>query len=153
MKIGSIVFFERRIIGGESGTRPLMVRYILLRTAPFGIYLHQFLRSDYDRALHDHPWPFVSILLLGGYFEVHDQTIDGSQIKCWREPCSVLLRPAEWRHRVVLEDGKTAWSLVIVGRRLRRWGFFLSSGWCWWRKFDSAKGICADGVLWRDGSD
>ena len=33
-------------------------------------YVHQFLRSDDDRALHDHPWLFnISILLHGSYLE------------------------------------------------------------------------------------
>jgi hypothetical protein len=26
-------------------------------------------RSDYDREGHDHPWPFVSFVLKGGYWE------------------------------------------------------------------------------------
>jgi hypothetical protein len=33
------------------------------------IMLHYFHRSDYDGALHDHPWPFVSFILWPGYFE------------------------------------------------------------------------------------
>lgn len=153
MNIGPLKLFERRVIGGETATRPLMVRYILFRAPALGVYLHHFYRSDYDRALHDHPWPFVSIVLKGGYLEVHDQTIDRTQTTIRHRPGAVLLRPAEWRHRVVLDEGKEAWSLVVVGRRSRHWGFFLPGGWCWWRKFDAAKGICADGVLWKDGSD
>ncbi len=36
----------------------------------FNIYLHHFLRSDDDRALHDHPWWNASILLTGEYTEI-----------------------------------------------------------------------------------
>src|SRR5208282_805597 len=32
--------------------------------------LHHILRSDEDRHLHDHPWPYVTIILKGGYWEV-----------------------------------------------------------------------------------
>src|SRR5574337_503235 len=32
-------------------------------------YLHCFLRSDDDRALHDHPWFWCSVLLRGRYVE------------------------------------------------------------------------------------
>ena len=32
--------------------------------------LHHVLRSDLDRALHDHPWDNASLLLRGGYWEV-----------------------------------------------------------------------------------
>ena len=33
------------------------------------IYLHHFLRSDDYRALHDHPWCNLSLLLSGSYIE------------------------------------------------------------------------------------
>lgn len=38
---------------------------------PFGLsfYLHCFVRSDDDRALHDHPWNFASLILFGEYNE------------------------------------------------------------------------------------
>jgi hypothetical protein len=141
---------RKNIIGPESD--PLMIRWVLIRLAGWGIYLHKFLRSDYDRSLHDHPWPFVAIILRGGYFEVHDQTQERREVEEWRGVGSVLLRPASWRHRVVL-NGKPPWSLVIVGRRCQPWGFFPAGQWCWWRKFDSEKNICGDEVLWRGGSD
>lgn len=32
--------------------------------------VHHVLRSDHDRALHDHPWHNASIVLSGGYWEV-----------------------------------------------------------------------------------
>lgn len=151
MRVRSFSMFERRAIGELPS--PLMWRYILLRTPWFGIYLHHFLRSDYDRALHDHPWSFVSIILRGGYWEAHDQTIDGSMRIEWRAPGRVLLRPAEWRHRVILDDGATSWSLVIVGSRERKWGFFLPTGWCWWRKHNYRDAVCEDEVIWNGGKD
>src|SRR5690606_8175675 len=46
------------------------------------LYLHQFLRDDDDRALHDHPSCGVSFILAGGYIEhtiaaggVHHRTV------------------------------------------------------------------------------
>jgi len=132
---------------------PLMIRYVLFRCEAWGIYIHKFLLSDYDRALHDHPWPFVAIVLKGGYHEEHDQTIDQGKVSEWRAPGSVLLRPAEWRHRIVLPEGKTSWSLVIVGRRQRRWGFVLPDGWCWWRQHNPWLNICEDKLIWNGGED
>lgn len=32
-------------------------------------FLHKFLRSDADRELHDHPWPFKAVILWRGYYE------------------------------------------------------------------------------------
>lgn len=145
--------FRKTIIESETPGNPLMIRYILFRVASWGIYVHHFLRSDHDRALHDHPWPFLAIILKGGYREIHDHTIEGAEIEERRRPGQVLLRPAEWRHRVVLDPGTTSWSLVIVGRRVRHWGFFTPQGWCWWRKYNTHKGICEDEVIHEGGSD
>jgi hypothetical protein len=162
MRLGKLKLFERREIG--YGSDPLLTRWTLFRIPAFGIYIHKFLRSDYDRALHDHPWPFVSIILKGGYYEVHDQTTDGLQEMTWYGSGSVLVRSAEWRHRVKLEEDpriirmrglkrKTAWTLIFVGRRSRKWGFWLPSGWCWWRKHDPERNICGEEILHPEGGD
>lgn len=50
---------------GRTGD-PYMERWWLIpRNRFFNIYLHRFWRSDDDRALHDHPWVNLSILLKG----------------------------------------------------------------------------------------
>lgn len=85
-------WFEKRVIGPDED--PLLIRWVLFRVPAFGVYLHNMRRSDYDRALHDHPWPFVSLVLRGGYWEYHDQTLDGTTRSEWRAPGSVLVRPA-----------------------------------------------------------
>jgi hypothetical protein len=144
-----VKLFRKNVIG--PAINPLLIRYILIRFEPWGIYLHHLMRSDYDRALHDHPWPFISIILRGSYTEIHDQTLDGSEAREEHRTGSVLIRPAQWRHRFLLT--RPAWTLVIVGRRCRRWGFFPAEGWCWWRKFNSDKGICEEQVLWTEGKD
>jgi hypothetical protein len=149
MTIGRLTIFKKSIIG--EGT-PLLIRYVLFRLPAFGVYLHKLCRSDYDRALHDHPWPFVSIVLRRGYTEVHDQTVDGTKVHVFHKPGSVLLRPAEWRHRVIV-GARPAWTLVLVGRRQRRWGFWLPDGWCWWRRHNSFSGTCEDGIVHRSGED
>src|ERR1700684_1178987 len=50
---------------------PYMLRwYILPRNPLFNVYLHKFLRNDDDdRALHDHPWPSLSLLVKGWVVE------------------------------------------------------------------------------------
>src|SRR5690242_14714107 len=56
------------IIGGRD--RPYMLRWFVIpRNRFFNIYLHHFHRSDDDRALHDHPWLNLSIILQGEYVE------------------------------------------------------------------------------------
>lgn len=47
-----------------------------------GLYLHLFLQSDEDRALHDHPWPWVSLILDGKYREHrHEDEYEASDWK------------------------------------------------------------------------
>jgi hypothetical protein len=50
------------VIGGKD--HPYMLRWwVWPRNRVCNLYLHRFLRSDDDRALHDHPWINVSIPL------------------------------------------------------------------------------------------
>lgn len=152
MKLGPITLFKKKLITDGVNKTPLMIRYILFRVPAFGIYLHKFMRSDYDRSLHDHPWPFVSLVLTSGYHEIHDQTTNGEQVEIFNAPGRVLVRPAEWRHRVIMR-GKPAWTIILVGRRSRWWGFFLPGGWCYWRKHNPEKNICEDVEVWEGGND
>jgi len=114
-----------------------MRRYKLLRTPLGNVYLHHIRRSDEDRCLHDHPWPFVTLILAGGYREV----LPGG--RRWREPGSFLSRRATFAHRI--EVDRPAWSLVFVGPKCRAWGFFTLAG---WRQFlpGQARPICETGV-------
>lgn len=138
------LFQRRRYIGGKED--PLLIRWTLFRIPSFGIMLHKFCRSDYDRALHDHPWTFISFILRGGYWE---QTETGRK---WYAPGSILYRPAEWKHRVIITQ--PSWSLVVVFRRRRKWGFWVNEKWCWWRKYDYAAAICSENILWNnDGNE
>lgn len=93
----------------------------------YAVYLHQFHRGDYDDALHDHPWPFVSVILAGGYYE-HTADRAGLVSRRWYGPGRVLVRPAEYRHRVELRPGHPAWSLVFRGRKCRTWFFHCLRG-------------------------
>src|SRR3954465_13658675 len=50
---------------------PYLTRWTLFGARSNGnvaVYLHRFHRSDADE-LHNHPWPFISIILAGGYWE------------------------------------------------------------------------------------
>lgn len=133
------------VIGGQE--RPYLRRWFLIPRNPvFNIYVHQFQRSDDDRALHDHPWLFnCSVLLEGDYLE--------------HTPRGVFLREAgEWKfrwggapHRVELIEIPEVpkmfphmilpcWTLFITGPRVREWGFHCPQGWVHWEKFTSADG-------------
>lgn len=142
-----------KIIGEDCpGKGPLMIRYFLLRTPWFNIYLHKFLRSD-ERTMHDHPWWFWSLVLCGWYIEhtppmIFEYLYAGKRERCIeqgkairRYVGSLVYRPAKWAHRVELpvsfslasEEHKAeympVWSLVLVGKKSRDWGFWEKGGW------------------------
>jgi len=113
---------------------PYMLRwYIIPRNKWFNIYLHRVCKSDDDRALHDHPWASVSIILAGEYTEI---SYRGMQVY---GRGSVIYRKAEYSHRLALNDrpGQHVWTLFITGRRVRDWGFHCPKGWVPWQEFTS----------------
>jgi hypothetical protein len=124
---------DRKNIGDGKGNT-FFLRYHVFKCRWFSIFLHEFMRSDSDRCLHDHPWPFISIVLRGGYTE---QMPDGMHR---RRPGSILFRRANAAHRIEIDPDTRPWSLVIVGRKSRDWGFFTLHGWEAWKP--GASPIC-----------
>lgn len=119
-------------IGGNDD--PYMRRWFIIPRNPiFNIYLHQFLRSDDDRALHDHPWLNLSFLLRGRYVE-HTIAQGGINHRVERKAGDYKFRTPRSAHRVELIDGE-CWTLFITGPRLRRWGFHCPNGWIPWEVF------------------
>ena len=129
-----IAWAQRRepdfVIGGQDD--PYLLRWWLLPRNPlFNVYVHLFLRSDDDRALHDHPWAFnISHLLYGHYLE---HTKEGTFLRragCWK------FRLGGAPHRIELTNTQV-WTLFITGPRVRSWGFLCPQGWIHWRDFTS----------------
>jgi hypothetical protein len=123
-----------QIIGPEGD--PYLKRWFVIPRNPiFNIYLHQIVRSDDDRALHDHPWANVSLVLRGRYFEVFEQGVPGQLPDRARErrTGSLTFRWPTSAHRLVVSS--PCWSLFITGPRIRAWGFLCSHGWVHWKDF------------------
>lgn len=117
--------------------------HVIPRNRWCNLYLHQFLMSDDDRALHDHPWASCSIILKGGYYE---HLPNGVVLR--RKAGQMIWRRAEQAHRVELlphyewseaagfrQGVHPAWTLFFTGRRVRQWGFYCKQGWRHWRDF------------------
>ena len=93
----------------------------------FSIRLHKFSESDDDRAHHDHPWWFVTMILTSGYFNVTKDN-DGAENREWIKPGSIRLRSTGHTHIVILRDDKPpTWTIVITGRYRHRWGFYVKN--------------------------
>jgi len=131
---------------------PYLLRWwVIPRNRWFNIYLHKFLRSDDDRATHDHPWPSCSIILKGGYWEHVDKGFRGTH-RYWRSPGTIRMRKASSAHRIELKylrhvcteinpkvvmrvKEQPAWTIFITGPKIREWGFHCPNGWKHWREF------------------
>ena len=111
-------------------------RWYLHKNPSGGVYLHHFIRSD-DDTPHDHPRRSVSLMLAGRYIE-WIRNSDGTMRLERHAAGDVIFRRATTVHRIELPDGEDAWTLFIVGPRVRDWGFVCGGGagrWVPWREF------------------
>ena len=107
---------------------PYLLRwYVIPRNRWANVYLHEFHRDDDDRALHDHPWDFVSWVIHGAYIE---HTAFGERVR----RRGIALRIAEIAHRVELL-APVVRTLIVTGPTRREWGFWCPQGWRHWRDF------------------
>lgn len=106
--------------------------WVVPRNPVFNIYLHQFLHSDDDRALHDHPWWNVSLLIVGHYTE-HTIAAGGVNQRRIYRAGDVKFRGARSAHRIEIAD--PCWTIFVTGPTLREWGFHCPQGWRHWRLF------------------
>lgn len=114
---------------GPDDDHQLQRWFVVPRNPVANVYLHRFLRSDNDRALHDHPWDNRSWILSGEYLE-HLQ--DGRTTT--RHEGDFVERKAIEAHRVELVTGPVL-TLFFTGPIVRSWGFYCNAGWRHWREF------------------
>lgn len=130
-------FFRREEINGANRCPTYLYRWIILNVGWLGVYVHRFVGDDWSRDLHDHPKRFISIGLSGGYTE---ETPAGKRkfVAPW-----IRSFPAEHIHRLSLEDYPECWTLIIVLRAVRSWGFWHQGLFIPWKDyvFGSSKGI------------
>jgi len=89
-----------------------------VETPWFSVRLHHWFGPDDDRAPHDHPWDFTTFVLKGGYT---DASPDGDQHL--RAP-AIARRSALHQHTVYPDPGG-AWTIIVTGPKIRRWGFWV----------------------------
>jgi hypothetical protein len=126
---------RKRIVMDRVNNEPYLERYYLFlkdrEQFPFNVFLHKFLKGDPDD-LHDHPWPYATLILKGGYYEWTpmfdgDKKID--EICQWRGPGHFRLCGANSYHRIELDPSVTAWTLFMPGQKKRDWGFLVNNKW------------------------
>lgn len=94
--------------------------------------VHNILRSGAGRALHDHPFDFVTFIWWGGYTEITQSSRRRRRLRLtrrrYRAP-TILFRRAEMPHRIEIEPGGSAWTFLITGPIRREWGLLTDAGW------------------------
>lgn len=126
---------------------PYLRRHWLFPRNPFfNVYVHEFLRSDDDRALHDHPWLFNASWLIDGCYIERTITEGGACNHVMRRKGSFKFRWGKAPHRVELLQfinlsGQLmaplpCWTVFVTGPRVREWGFYcMERGWIHWKRF------------------
>lgn len=122
-----------------------------------GVLLHRIDAPDPGMDLHDHPWPFVTIVLRGGYTDeaadarhACERAADAETVeramgarpgemtrgerRVWRR-WSVHTMPLVLGHRIVSAQPGTV-TLVLRRPKVRTWGFYTPEGWVSWEDYD-----------------
>ena len=127
---------RKRIVMDRQSDEPYLERYYLFLKDrdhfPFNVILHKYLKGDPDD-VHDHPWPYATLILKGGYYEWLPQfDSKGNKIAemcVWRGPGSFRVCRANSYHRIELDPSVTAWTLFMPGPKKRDWGFLVNNKW------------------------
>jgi hypothetical protein len=137
-----------RLIPDRRTGEDYMHRYYLFlkdrNKFPFNVTLHKILKSD-DPIMHDHPWPYLTIILRGGYWE-HTPVYNNegkmfAEFQKWRGPGSIIWRKAKDFHWLELDpDVGPATTLFFMGPQQRDWGFLTktktgSNRWVHWETY------------------
>jgi hypothetical protein len=133
---------RKRIVMDRIDNEPYLERYYLFlkdrKKFPFNIFLHKFLKGDPDD-VHDHPWPYCTFILKGGYYEWIPQfNSDGTkfnEVRMWRGPGHFRYCRSTSYHRIELKEGVTAWTLFMPGPQKKDWGFLVKDNWIHHEKY------------------
>ena len=127
---------RKRIVLDRSSNEPYLERYYVFlkdrEKFPFNIFIHKFLKSDPDD-VHDHPWPYATLILKGGYWEwipkFNDRGEKVSELAKWRGPGHFRTCKATSYHRIELDPDIECWTLFMPGPQKREWGFLKNNKW------------------------
>lgn len=127
---------RHRVIMDRQDNEPYLERYYVFlkdrQRFPFNIFVHKFLKGDPDD-VHDHPWPYATLILRGGYYEwtpdFDAQDVKIGETRHWRGPGHFRICSPESYHRIELKSGVTAWTLFMPGPKRREWGFLVNNKW------------------------
>lgn len=121
-----------RVIPDRTSGADYMERtYLFLKDRkwfPFNVTMHNIKKSDIP-VFHDHPWPYVTVVWKGGYWEhrpvfnSHGEKV--AEITEWCGPGTILWRKSTDYHWLELDNDQPATTLFFMGPQKRDWGFLV----------------------------
>lgn len=126
----------------SDGNVPYLERYYLCTVFGWRFYLHQFVGSDPDRGLHDHPWSKAYSLILSGWY--WEETRSGTRKVRWFNsltgdtfhrvvlPLSLDAKPHACGMRLYNNTPQPCWTLFMhKAGDVKPWGFWRISDKQW----------------------
>lgn len=141
MKTSDWAFMERFEIPSFDDDLTYLTRWRIVQTPWFSFYLHRITAPDSRPTLHDHPWNFVALVLRGGYIERRLNTRTMKVDETHRIRRINRMRTSDF-HAIVHLKRTPTWTLLLVGPRVRTWGYLESNfraredGEWMWTEFD-----------------
>lgn len=120
---------------------PILNRYTLSIPKVGKLRLHRFYPNTTDRDYHDHPWPFVTLVIQGSYTDV---TLEGRVTEM--TPGKIRYRSANHAHKT-FAGPKGCTTIVASPHERKPWGFFPDGKWMPWSKYMAKFGhgmVCED---------
>lgn len=117
---------------------PYLRRWVFNFGPAGSVRVHHWTASDDPRALHDHAWWFLTLVIKGGYT---DATVNPPD-EAWEKYVgmdhlhagSVRYRSAYHAHSVIVDPGG-CWTVMLTGPVSRDWGFWVDGTWMRMRKY------------------
>ena len=136
------IFGEPEEINGGERCPTCLWRWTIAKWRGRGIYLHHFVADDWSLDLHDHPKRFISVGLKGRYVEItpdHGNEVRQTKTRTLTAPW-IRSFPATHVHRIRMVRGwmgqiEDCWTLVIVLKPVRSWGFWHLGKFIPWREY------------------
>jgi hypothetical protein len=137
-KLLNRIFGVAEEINGANRCPTYLYRWSILSWQGRKVYLHKFVGDDWTLDLHDHPKRFISIGLQGAYVEhLSEGGYRYAVRRVFRAPW-IRSFAAEHKHRIETPFGN-CWTLVIVGKPVRDWGFWHDGEFVHWREYVSSE--------------
>lgn len=126
---------------------PILHRWELVRAFGCKLMLHHFLPESRDRDPHDHPADFLTLVLAGRYDDISypydprmEAGIDRMETEVERMRPGMIRRRLGTHRHVTIAGPRGCWTLVLMLRKRRPWGFWREGRWWAWRAYEERFG-------------